>query len=138
MIRYTLSCSEGHEFEGWFRSSEGFDRQAEAKEVRCPTCGGRSVRKVPMAPNVARRRPEAGQRTNERRKTYAMLREIREKLTANSEDVGPRFPEEARKIHYEEVQPRGIHGEASVEEALDLKEEGIALWPLPRLPEDGN
>ena len=146
MIRYALSCSEGHEFEAWFGSSEAFDRQAEAKEVRCPMCGDSHVEKLPMAPNVARRRSDASvrrseapvQKNDERRKTYAMLREIRDKLTANSDYVGPRFPEEARKIHYQEVPPRGIHGEASVDEARLLEEEGISLWPLPPLPEDGN
>jgi hypothetical protein len=101
VIRYALACSEGHEFEGWFRSSEAFDRQAEANELRCPACGETRIGKLPMAPHVARR-PEANPNAHERRKTYTMLREIRDKLTENSEYVGARFPEEARKIHYEE------------------------------------
>lgn len=134
MIRYALTCADGHGFEAWFRSSDAFDWQVAAKEVHCPVCGDIRIGKVPMAPHVARRKEPITRK--EKRRSYAMLRDLREKLTANSEDVGSRFPEEARKIHYEEVAPRGIHGEASLEEARALDEEGVSFWPLPRLPED--
>ena len=143
MIRYALACSMGHEFEAWFASSDSFDEQAEANALSCPVCGESRVGKVPMAPHVGRGRRDpalAGKSARsgdaERRRSYAMLRELRDKLTANSDYVGPRLPEEARKIHYEEAPARGIHGEADLEEVRALEEEGIALLPLPRLPED--
>jgi hypothetical protein len=137
MIRYALSCAEGHDFEAWFGSSEAFDRQAEARSIACPVCGSAGITKAPMAPHVARRAPEASAQP-EPRKSYAMLRKLRAELTANSDYVGPKFPEEARKIHYDEAEARNIHGEATGEEARDLAAEGIPVFPLPRLPEDQN
>ena len=139
MIRYALACAEGHEFEAWFGSADAYDRQAEARSVVCPVCGSTRVEKTPMAPYVARRRPEQGSPKPEKhRKSYAMLRKLRQELTANSDYVGQKFPEEARKIHYEEAPPRSIHGEATSEEARELDEEGIPVFPLPLLPEDQN
>lgn len=137
MIRYALACAEGHEFEAWFGSAEAYDRQAEAKSVICPICGGTSVAKAPMAPFVAKR-PAAVPKRQEARKSYAMLRKLREELTANSDYVGAKFPEEARKIHYDEAAPRSIHGEATAEEARELDAEGIPVVTLPSLPEDQN
>jgi hypothetical protein len=92
-----------------------------------------------MAPYVAKRRAETPTPPPaERPKPYAMLRKIRAELTANSDYVGPKFPEEARKIHFDEAPGRAIHGEATVEEAQELDEEGVPIFPLPRLPEEQN
>jgi hypothetical protein len=137
MICYALTCDEGHGFEAWFGSSEAYDRQAAAKSINCPICGSRGISKAPMSPYVARRRREAPM-PPERRKSYAMLRKLRAELTANSDYVGPKFPEEARKIHYDEAPGRNIHGEATSEEARALDAEGIPVFPLPPLPEDRN
>jgi hypothetical protein len=137
MIRYALACEEGHEFEAWFGSADAYDRQAEARSVVCPVCCSTRVEKAPMAPYVARGRGES-RKPQRQRKSYAMLRKLRDELTANSDYVGPKFPEEARKIHYEEAPQRSIHGEATSEEARELDEEGIAVFPLPLLPEDQN
>jgi len=139
MIRYALICARGHSFEAWFSSSRAYDEQAEADAVACPECGGTGVSKAPMAPYVPKRRAEAAPpKLAERRKSYAMLRQLREELTANSDYVGEKFPEEARKIHFDEAPPRSIHGEATLEEAEALTEEGIPVRPLPPLPEDEN
>jgi hypothetical protein len=139
MIRYALVCGRGHSFEAWFGSSRVYDEQAEAHAVACPDCGSTEVSKAPMAPYVAKPRSEPPDpKPAERRKSYAMLRQIREEMTANSDYVGEKFPEEARKIHFDEVPPRSIHGEATLEEAKALTEEGIAVRPLPPLPEDEN
>jgi hypothetical protein len=139
MIRYALACDRGHSFEAWFGSSHAYDEQAEAHAVACPDCGSTQVSKAPMAPYVAKRRPEAPRpKAAERRKSYALLRQLREEMTANSDYVGETFPEEARKIHFDEVPPRSIHGEATLEEAKALTEEGIPVRPLPPLPEDEN
>jgi len=139
MIRYTLICDRGHSFEAWFGSSRAYDEQAEADAVACPECGSTGVSKAPMAPYVPKRGAEAAlPRPAERRKSYAMLRQLREEMTANSDYVGEKFPEEARKIHFDEAPPRSIHGEATLEEAKALTEEGIPVRPLPPLPEDEN
>jgi hypothetical protein len=139
MICYALICDRGHGFEAWFSSSCAYDEQAEAHSVACPNCGSTKVSKAPMAPYVPKRRLEtAAPKLAERRKSYAMLRQLREEMTANSDYVGEKFPEEARKIHFDEAPPRSIHGEATLEEAKALTEEGIPVRPLPPLPEDEN
>lgn len=138
MIRYGLSCDNGHVFEGWFSSGEDFDRQQAMALVTCPTCGSPHVVKQLMAPSVstARRREERTQ--SGRREAVAQLRETVAKIRANSEDVGDRFPEEARKIHYGEAEQRGLIGRATLDEARELLEEGVEVAPLPILPEDVN
>ncbi|HET6927591.1 MAG TPA: DUF1178 family protein [Hyphomicrobiaceae bacterium] len=153
MILYKLQCKKGHEFEAWFASSDVFDRQKKKGQLACPSCGTKSVSKALMAPNVAPRsrrkpaperqqptgspKPET-QRVAAHSELVTALRKLRAEVEAKSEYVGPRFPEEARKIHYEEVPARGIHGEATAEEAKALSEEGIEFYPLPILPEDQN
>jgi hypothetical protein len=140
MIRYALICESGHEFEAWFSSGAAYEEQARARTVSCPHCSSVEVRKAPMAPAVRKGRPESFERreTAERKKTYAFLKGLRAHLEANAENVGPTFPEEARKMHYGETKPRSIYGEANLEEAQALKEEGIPAIPLPRFPEDHN
>lgn len=131
MIRYALRCERGHEFEAWFGNSAAFDSQAARGQVACPQCGNTKVSKAPMAPSIASKSPSA-------ERVRAAMKELRDHVTANSEYVGDRFASEARKIHYEEVEPRGIHGEATAEEVKELTEEGVEVHPLPRLPEDSN
>jgi len=156
MILYRLRCAKGHEFEAWFASSAAFDRQEKRRLLSCPRCGTSNVSKAMMAPHVAKRtrskRPRPEERPAEAAKAArpetqrvaahselaAAMRRLRAEIEAKSEYVGPRFPEEARKIHYEEAPARGIHGEATFEEAKALREEGIEFYPLPILPEDQN
>lgn len=156
MIRYALSCKAGHAFEGWFRGLEDFDRQKADGLLSCPFCGGSEVDKALMAPAVSTaRRKEARAETMaasapapvpaiaaprgpEQAALVEKLRALRAELTANAENVGAAFPEEARKIHYGEAEARGIYGAASREDIGELLEEGIAVMPLPVLPEDRN
>ncbi|MGA8434965.1 MAG: DUF1178 family protein [Methyloceanibacter sp.] len=139
MIRYALACEQGHGFDAWFGSADSYDEQAEAHAILCPNCGSASVSKAPMAPYVAKPRAERPPTPKaERPKTYAMLKKLRAELTANSDYVGPNFPEEARKIHFDEAPARAIHGEATLKEAEELNEEGVPVFPLPPLPEDQN
>ena len=140
MIRYRLHCIKGHEFEAWFSSSAAYDAQAQSQQVCCPECDGREVVKAVMAPNVALRGVESGTANSQDKvPTVAhLMREVRRALLANAVDVGQRFPEEARKIHYGEAPPRGIAGTASGEEARALIEEGIEILMLPPLPEEAN
>lgn len=142
MIRYSLKCDHEHEFEAWFRSSADYDRAAKAGENKCPVCGSGEVGKALMAPAVT------GTKKSEKVSLAApdprsavmreALKEFRKKVTEGADYVGDKFAEEARKIHYEEVEQRGIYGEATAEEARELAEEGIGFHPLPALPEDRN
>jgi hypothetical protein len=142
MIRYTLRCHRDHDFEAWFRSSADYDRAAKAGKNACPTCGSTKVEKAPMAPAVGRT-AEADTMTLAvpDPRQIAMreaLKELRRRVTENADYVGDRFADEARKIHYNEVEPRGIYGEATSEEAKSLAEEEIEFYPLPPSPDDRN
>jgi hypothetical protein len=140
MIRYALTCDQGHDFEAWFGSIGSYDEQVKARAVICPCCGSAEVHKAPMAPAVRKGKAEAAVAPvkRERRQTYAFLKDFKAHLKANAEHVGPAFPEEARKMHYGESEARSIYGEATIDEAKALKEEGIPALPLPPLPEDQN
>lgn len=147
MIRYALTCDGEHSFEGWFRDSAAFDMQKNAGEVACPVCGSVSVEKALMAPAVSTRRPEAtvpvaaanpAMPDPKLSEMVEAVRRLKQHIAETSEYVGERFPEEARKMHYEEAGARAIHGEASLEEARALLEEGVSILPLPTLPEEHN
>jgi hypothetical protein len=142
MIRYSLSCEAGHPFEGWFGSSESFEAQKADGSLSCPSCGSTMVDKALMAPAVATSRKKESMRfaanVPDHQEAVAAIRKIRKHLTENADYVGPKFAEEARKIHYNETAKRGIYGEASPDEAKALADEGIEFHPLPVLPEDHN
>jgi hypothetical protein len=146
MIRYDLICDKGHAFDGWFADSVAYDKQAKRKLVTCVHCGSTKVEKQLMAPGIpakSNRKAESAPQMftpgdAKQRKMLQLMREIRKSVEENSEYVGKRFAEEARKIHYEEAEKRGIHGEATAEDAKALIEEGIEVHPLPTLPEEGN
>jgi hypothetical protein len=141
VIKYRLRCACAHEFEAWFPSSASCETQAEKRQICCPDCGGRHVGKAVMAPNVAMRgRGQVDPLPVEaiRPQMVAALREVRRSLLASAEDVGPRFPEEARRIHHGETEARRIRGTASGDEARALLDEGIEIVALPALPEDAN
>ena len=140
MIKYQLVCDNEHDFAGWFRSSEDFDKQLKRKLVECPDCGSKKVEKALMAPNVSTSRKKAVDvPPGKRAELIKAMREIRKKVEENAEYVGPRFAEEARRIHYKETdEDKGIYGEATLAEAKELAEEGIDFMPLPALPEDQN
>jgi hypothetical protein len=162
MIRYALVCAKGHEFESWFPNSAAYDKQAKRGLVSCPQCGETKVEKALMAPKlsgtkkrgraapppaVAAEAPAAPQAeakapvamvSPQEREFRQKLKELREHLTKNSDYVGEKFPEEARKMHYGEKDHRSIYGEASPQEAKDLHDEGIEFHPLPVLPDERN
>lgn len=142
MIRYSLSCEKIHEFEGWFSESAEFDRQKASGFLTCPVCGSGDVSKVLMAPAVSTaRQKDATQAlavSAAQKQAMTKLKEAIQEIRASSEDVGEKFPEEARKIHYGEAEARGIIGQASPIEVKSLIEEGIEIAPLPVLPDDVN
>ena len=137
MIIFDLTCGHGHRFEGWFASAEDFERQAKAVLVRCPVCDDASVVRVPSAKVHVGRATADAPRAAEVAETETvaglpedLIKKLRE-IVRNTENVGQRFPEEARKIHYEEVPPRAIRGQASKDDADALREEGIDFASLP-------
>ncbi len=136
MIKYSLQCAEGHEFEAWFASSASYDTQVDGSQIACPDCDSREVGKSVMAPNVALK--ARGRDEDAPARYRNLVREVARALATRSEDVGDRFPEEARKIHYREVGQRAIRGTASLDEARALVEEGVEIMAIPRLPEDTN
>jgi len=142
LIRFSLNCDDGHVFEGWFSSNADFDGQVERSLVQCPECGSPHVSKSLMAPAVASAsRPSektALAMSPQQKEAMAKLKELVRTLKASSEDVGERFPEEARKIHYGEAEARGIFGRASTEDARSLLDEGISVAPLPDFSDDAN
>lgn len=162
MIRYTLACDKGHQFESWFADSAAYDKQAKRKLVSCPICGSAKVDKTIMAPRVSTSKkraktadmaagmpaaapaPVATENTPvamvspQEQEFRAKLKELREQLTKNSDNVGDKFPEEARKMHYGEIEHRSIYGEASPQDAKEMLEEGIEFHPIPVLPDERN
>jgi hypothetical protein len=150
MILYDLRCKSGHEFEAWFRDSSAYDKQRRASAVLCPVCGDKRVEKALMAPAVAKKgnsgeapaappapAPTAGEVSPEAAKMAAamqMLRHLRQQVEANCDYVGPKFADEARRIHYKEAEARNIYGEATKKESEALEEEGIEFGQIPWLP----
>ncbi len=135
MILFNLICSNDHEFEGWFQSGTAFDEQRKRKQVACPACDDFKINKAPMAPAVSAKStqgtPPLDRRDGSKQDMHKALHAIRETVEKNCEDVGNRFAEEARKIHYGEAETRGIYGEATNDEAKDLNEEGVAFARVP-------
>ncbi len=143
MIVYSLQCVRGHGFEGWFRDSAAYDAQAVEGKLLCPVCDTHKVEKAPMAPalpSAVGERKSAPEKSapDEIRKMRKFVTGLRKYVEDNADYVGPRFPEEARKIHYGETEGRHIYGEASVEEARELIEEGVDVAPLPPDLSDAN
>ena len=165
MIKYQLICDKSHEFEGWFGSSAAFESQQESGLLTCPVCGSVDVRRALMTPNLAspktrktnlaeqqpsaqpepQPQPQVPQQASAAlppaaaRKMQELMSEMRAlqtKIREECRDVGNDFAEEARKIHYGEVEPEGIYGQATAEEREALDEEGIEIMDMPWLPKD--
>ena len=158
MIRYNLRCEKGHNFESWFQSSAAYESQEKRKLVNCPSCGSAKVERAIMAPRiVSKKGREAAQQQApavpaeaaassestpllmaQEVELRAKIRELRDHIVKNADNVGERFPNEARKMHYGDIEHRPIYGEASPEEARALIDEGVEVSPLPVLPDDRN
>ena len=158
MIRYNLRCERGHAFESWFQSSSAYESQEKRKLVNCPACGSAKVERAIMAPQIVSKKsprisaapaPAAAPAAEvtapastplmmaQERELRAKLKELRDHIVKNADNVGERFPNEARKMHYGDIEHRPIYGEASPDEARSLIEEGVEVSPLPVLPDDG-
>ena len=156
MIRYALQCERGHAFESWFQSSSAYESQVKRKLVTCPACGSARVEKAIMAPQIVGKKGRASAEPApapaadvpapastpllmaQERELRAKLKELRDHIVKTADNVGERFPNEARKMHYGDIEHRPIYGEASPEEARALIDEGVEVTPLPVLPDDRN
>jgi hypothetical protein len=141
VIHYSLVCESDHKFDAWFRNADAYDQESARGIVTCPICNSVKVSKGLMAPSVSRANSDKVA-LSIGHPQQAQLREallaLRNKVTAEADYVGDRFADEARKIHYKEVDPRGIYGEATREEVASLIEDGIDFMPLPNVPEEHN
>jgi hypothetical protein len=141
LIRFSLICGQEHEFEAWFRSNDDFEAQKRRGFVDCPTCGSHEVDKALMAPAVStgRKQEKIALAMGEAQKeAMAQLKALSRKMRENADYVGDKFAEEARKIHFGEIDARGIYGEATPEEAKGLVEDGVEFMPMPVFPDDRN
>jgi hypothetical protein len=135
MIVFDLRCGKGHEFESWFKDSATFDSLNKKHAVACPECGGTKIEKAPMAPNIAPSRGLKGNKEAVKKATYyQMVKELHRQVSEKCDYVGDKFADEARRIHSGEGEKRGIYGQTTIEQAIELKEEGIDCAPLPELP----
>ncbi len=160
MIHYNLRCDKGHAFESWFQSSSAYESQEKRKLINCPACGSAKVERAIMAPQIVSKKGRKSRDEHapapvaastdvaapastplmmaQERELRAKLRELRDHIVKNADNVGERFPNEARKMHYGDIEHRPIYGEASPDEARSLIDEGVEVSPLPVLPDDRN
>jgi hypothetical protein len=162
MIHYNLRCKTGHAFESWFQSSSAYESQEKRKLVNCPVCGSTDVERAIMAPQIVSKKgreiapsepmpapaapaaevspptPSTPLLMAQERELRAKLKELRDHIVKTADNVGERFPNEARKMHYGDIEHRPIYGEASPDETRALIDEGVEVMPLPILPDDRN
>ena len=158
MIRYSLRCEQDHTFDSWFQSSSAYDTQVKRKLVSCPVCGSDRIEKAIMAPRIVGKKgrgkapapveapaPAEAPATEptslmmaQEHELRAKIKELRDHIVKDADNVGEKFPNEARAMHYGDKEHRPIYGEASPEEARALIDEGVEVSPLPTLPEDRN
>ena len=161
MIHYNLRCKKGHAFESWFQSSSAYEVQEKRNLVSCPVCGSTDVERAIMAPRIVSKKGREKTPSEQLpvpapasevipptsptpllmaqdQELRAKLKELRDHIVKNADDVGERFPNEARKMHYGDIEHRPIYGEASPDEAKALVDEGVEVMPLPTLPDDRN
>ena len=161
MIHYNLRCAKGHAFESWFQSSSAYEAQEKRKLVNCPVCGSTKVERAIMAPRIVSKKGRDAKPSDrlpvpapaaevippasptpllmaQEVELRAKLKELRDHIVKTADNVGEKFPNEARKMHYGDIEHRPIYGEASPDEAKALIDEGVEVMPLPTLPEDRN
>ena len=145
MIIFDLECDEKHNFEGWFKNTEEFNRQLNDGLLTCPVCNSKHIHKIPSATNFIHSKPKKlvvepapekqalsdSQSMAKAHADFAVLKKLTEFVEKNFDDVGEKFTDEAKRIHYGEAESRNIRGTASPEEVIELKEEGITALPLP-------
>ena len=149
MIKYALGCDKAHTFESWFPDSDSYDAQARRGLIACPDCGSTRISKAIMAPAIVSGQKALRPRQEgiaapvalldeRQQRLREMVRHLRQEIIANTDDVGAKFPEEARAIHDGDAPARSIRGQATPEEARSLIEDGVGVLPVPFLPDEFN
>jgi hypothetical protein len=141
VIQYSLICGNDHKFDAWFRNAEAYDEQHQRGIVTCPICNSDAVHKAMMAPAVSRANSDKVALSighPEHMQLLAAMKALREKVISEADYVGDKFAEEARRIHFKDVEAHGIYGEATRDEVAGLIEDGVDFMPLPNLPDEQN
>ena len=131
MIKYNLKCENNHNFDAWFSDSSNFEEQNKKNLIFCPKCNSTKIEKNIMAPNIGSKKQSYTNALKTEKNYEKIIKNVRKNVEKNFEYVGNKFADEARAIHYGEKEEREIYGETSVEEAVDLIEEGVNVSPIP-------
>ena len=131
MIKYNLKCENNHNFDAWFSDSSNFEEQNKKNLILCPKCNSTKIEKNIMAPNIGSKKQSYTNALKTEKNYEKIIRNVRKHVEKNFEYVGDKFADEARAIHYGEKEEREIYGETSVEEAVDLIDEGVNVSPIP-------
>ena len=131
MIKYNLKCENNHNFDAWFSDSSNFEEQNKKNLIFCPKCNSTKIEKNIMAPNIGSKKQSYTNALKTEKNYEKIIKNVRKHVEKNFEYVGDKFADEARAIHYGEKEEREIYGETSVEEAVDLIEEGVKVSPIP-------
>jgi len=131
MIKYSLRCESDHVFEAWFSDSESFEKQNKKNLISCLTCSSTKIKKDIMAPRISSGKQKTNRLNQKKDKIEMILNKVRKHVESNFDYVGDKFADEARAIHYGEKEEREIYGETSIDDAVELIEEGINVEPLP-------
>ena len=131
MIKYSLKCDKDHSFEAWFSDSLNFEKQNKKKLISCPSCSSLEITKNIMAPNISSKKKNSNKINQKKDKVEMVLNKVRKHVENNFDYVGDKFADEARSMHYGEKEEREIYGETTVEDTVELIEEGVNVQPMP-------
>lgn len=131
MIKYSLKCDKEHSFEAWFSDSLNFEKQNKKKLISCPSCSSLEITKNIMAPNISSKKKNSNKINQKKDKVEMVLNKVRKHVENNFDYVGDKFADEARSMHYGEKEEREIYGETTIEDAVELIEEGVNVQPMP-------
>ena len=131
MIKYSLECNQSHTFDAWFSDSLNFEKQNKNNQISCPNCSSLKIKKSIMAPSISSKNYKSDLLNEKKDKVEVVLSKVRKHVEDNFDYVGDKFADEARSMHYGEKEEREIYGETTIEDAVDLIEEGVNVKPIP-------
>ena len=131
MIKYSLECNQSHTFDAWFSDSLNFEKQNKNNQISCPNCSSLKIKKSIMAPSIPSKNYKSDLLNEKKDKVEVVLSKVRKHVEDNYDYVGDKFADEARSMHYGEKEEREIYGETTIEDAVDLIEEGVNVKPIP-------
>lgn len=131
MIKYSLECNQNHTFDAWFSDSLNFEKQNKNNQISCPNCSSLKIKKSIMAPSISSKNYKSDLLNEKKDKVEVVLSKVRKHVEDNFDYVGDKFADEARSMHYGEKEEREIYGETTIEDAVDLIEEGVNVKPMP-------